>query len=246
MNDLGFALVWLALQVACLLAPAAVLQLLASRRGPASGAWVATWSLGLAAGLGIVTLVTWAGSAWGPIQSIGSTAPAIAIPIALASVPLDAAATEKSSRAEGFPLLDLHWPATWEGLGRHATGPVTVVRAWGRAFALVGLGGMALGLLRLLLGLWAIRLCRRRGAPIDDPAMIGLVEELRMLTGCRRSVEVLEVRDLATPATAGWQRPLLLLPSGWRRWGDSERRAGRRFRQYGRHLHQALRSGPAG
>ncbi len=41
MNDLGLTLAWLAVQVAILLAPALVLHGLASRRGPAPGAWVA-------------------------------------------------------------------------------------------------------------------------------------------------------------------------------------------------------------
>ena len=195
MNDLGFALAWLAAQVACLLAPAAVLQLRASRRGPASGAWVATWSLGLAAGLGIVSLLTGVRSACGPIQPGAAAAPAAAIPATPAPMPRDASVWEDSDRVAGRPLPALRWPAAWKRLGRRATGPAGMVRGWGRAFALVALGGMGLGLLRLLLGLWAIRLCRRRGAPIDDPALIGLVEELRTRIGCHRSVAVLEVRD---------------------------------------------------
>ena len=31
--------------------------------------------------------------------------------------------------------------------------------------------------------------------------------------------------DLTTPATAGWLRPMLLLPADWREWDDTERRA---------------------
>ena len=55
--------------------------------------------------------------------------------------------------------------------------------------------------------------------------MVGLVDELRGLMGCRPTVELREVADLATPATAGWRRPMLLLPDDWRSWEDSERRA---------------------
>ena len=47
MNQLGWTLAWLALQVTVLLVPALALQALASRRSPATGAWVATLSLGL-------------------------------------------------------------------------------------------------------------------------------------------------------------------------------------------------------
>ena len=47
MNDLGLTLAWLSVQVAIFLTPAMVLNALASRRGPATGAWVAVLSLGL-------------------------------------------------------------------------------------------------------------------------------------------------------------------------------------------------------
>ena len=43
--------------------------------------------------------------------------------------------------------------------------------------------------------------------------------------GCRRCVELREVSDLTTPATAGWRHPVVLLPDDWRSWDDSERRA---------------------
>ena len=38
-------------------------------------------------------------------------------------------------------------------------------------------------------------------------------------------VELREVADLAGPATAGWRRPVVLLPDDWRSWDESERRA---------------------
>ena len=55
--------------------------------------------------------------------------------------------------------------------------------------------------------------------------MIGLLDELRGAMGCRRPVELREVPDLTSPATAGWRRPVILLPDDWRSWDDSERRA---------------------
>ena len=47
MNDLGMTLSWSAIQVTLVLVPAAALHALASRRGPASGAWIATLGLAL-------------------------------------------------------------------------------------------------------------------------------------------------------------------------------------------------------
>jgi hypothetical protein len=48
---------------------------------------------------------------------------------------------------------------------------------------------------------------------------------LRIETGCPRAVEARETDDLTTPATIGWLRPVLLLPSEWRDWDVTERRA---------------------
>ena len=57
MNDLGLTLAWLAVQVALLLVPALALHALASRRGPARGAWVAALSLGLVVALNAAAFV---------------------------------------------------------------------------------------------------------------------------------------------------------------------------------------------
>jgi len=136
-------------------------------------------------------------------------------------------AVERSdpSRASdpGRPLLD--WRAAWDRLGRRASGPVERVRPWGWVFAVVAITAMGCGLLRLLGGLWAIGLCRTQGKEVVDESMIGLVEHLQGAMGCRPTVKLREVADLATPATAGWRRPMLLLPGDWRSWSDAERQA---------------------
>ena len=38
-------------------------------------------------------------------------------------------------------------------------------------------------------------------------------------------MELREVADLGSPATAGWRRPVILVPPDWRDWDASERRA---------------------
>ena len=53
MSDLGLTLAWFAVQVTLVLVPALALHALASRRGPASGAWVASVGLGLAVAVGL-------------------------------------------------------------------------------------------------------------------------------------------------------------------------------------------------
>ena len=98
-------------------------------------------------------------------------------------------------------------------------------RPWGNILAAVALAGTAAGLLRLMIGFWAVALCCRRGRPVEDPGMTSLLEELRYEMGFRRPVALREVPDLTTPATAGRRRPVLLLPDDWRSWTDAERRA---------------------
>lgn len=226
MNDLGWTVGWLALQVALVLMPAIGLHMLATRRDPASGAWVATFSLGMVVVLGVLAFVP-------------MTFPEVEQPLAtgkpspsdrrIASTQAGAAnAVGSADRVEGPTgrgRVFEGFRVAWSRFEQKASGPVVRFRPWGRVLAGLGLAGSGIGLLRLAIGLWAVGLCRRRGKLIGDPGMIGLVEELRGSMGCMRSVELREVLDLTTPATAGWFRPMLLLPGDWREWDESECRA---------------------
>ncbi len=84
---------------------------------------------------------------------------------------------------------------------------------------------VALGLVRLGLGLWSMMRLRARSVPIDDRELHDAIEILRAELSCTRPVEVRELAELATPATIGWRRPLLFLPRDWRDWSSDERRA---------------------
>ena len=90
---------------------------------------------------------------------------------------------------------------------------------------MAGIAAIGVGLLRLFIGLWAIRLCRRRGMIVSDPCLIALCEKIRLELGCHQPVEIRDVPELTTPATAGWWRPVILLPDDWRSWDDADRRA---------------------
>jgi hypothetical protein len=89
----------------------------------------------------------------------------------------------------------------------------------------VFLAGAGFCLVRFLLGLGAVRGWRRRSRPVSDAGLMRLLETLAAALGCRRRVEVRETPHLTTPATAGWLRPFILLPAGWRAWSETERRA---------------------
>jgi hypothetical protein len=123
----------------------------------------------------------------------------------------------------GWGLAGLR--VVWNRFERGVAEPAARCRPWSRLLAVVALAGTGLGLLRLVSGLWAVRSCRRHGRVVDDPGMIGLLDELQRAMRCRPPVEIRAVAELTTPATAGSWRPALLLPDDWRSWSDSERRA---------------------
>jgi beta-lactamase regulating signal transducer with metallopeptidase domain len=224
MNDLGLTLAWLAVQVTLVLVPALSLYALAARRSPAAGAWVAALSLGLVVMLSASALLP--GIRRG--RRAGNEQPAATSRPAVAATP--AGASSETRHDTSRPPTDRNrsfagWRAAWARFERGAAEPAARCRPWGGVLAAVALAGTATGLLRLVLGLGAVVACRRRGRAVDDPEMTGLLGELRGAVGCRAPVELREVPDLVGPATAGWRRPVVLLPDDWRSWDESERRA---------------------
>jgi hypothetical protein len=229
MNELGMTLAWLAVSVLLLGLPSLALHALATRRGPASGAWVAALYLGLVVVLSISVLMSGNGRASGrfagtcaefmPARAYGHTAD-----------PSPAAIGHGDAPDRTRPLLGHGWGlaglrVAWTRFERGAAEPAARCRPWSRLLAVVALAGSGVGLLRLVIGLWSVRIWRRHGRLVDDSGMTDLLDELRGAMRCRPPVEIREAADLTTAATAGWSRPALLLPDDWRSWSDSERRA---------------------
>jgi hypothetical protein len=229
MTELGMTLAWLAVQVLLLGVPSLALHALATRRGPASGAWVAALSLGLVVVLSVSALLTESGRAAGRFAEAGAgPVPArgdghAPDPSAEAIDHGDAPDRTRPLLGHGSGLAGLR--LAWTRFERRAAEPAARCRPWSRLLAVVALAGTGLGLLRLVTGLWAVRIWRRRGCVVDDPGMTGLLDELRAAMRCRPPVEIREAADLTTAATTGWWRPALLLPDDWRSWSDSQRRA---------------------
>ena len=96
---------------------------------------------------------------------------------------------------------------------------------WPEFLALVFFASLGLGIARLGLGVWSIQGLRARCQSVDEPELLDMVEILCAELSCSRNVEIRETDELATPATIGWRRPLLLLPTEWRDWNEAERRA---------------------
>ncbi len=225
MNDLGADLAWIAVQVAILTVPCLVAQALASRRGPSSGAWVATLSLGLVVLMnlhGLIVLTGWRGAS--AMNRPPSSPPGVAsVESAVTRSRPVTVADGPSSTGTAWDLSTLR--QAWSRLGRGAATPVEKCRPWGAALAAGALAGTALGLIRLAAGVHAIRDCRRRSWAIDEPGMLRLLTDLRQAMSCPLAVELRQTAELSTPATAGWRRPWIFLPEDWRSWDDIERRA---------------------
>jgi beta-lactamase regulating signal transducer with metallopeptidase domain len=97
-----------------------------------------------------------------------------------------------------------------------------VAAHWRRILAVVYLGGAGLMAIRFGLGLATVRRYRQQSVPLRDRRLVGLLALVRGQLGESRSIEMRESGDLNTPATIGWQRPILLLPSHWTTWSDVE------------------------
>jgi hypothetical protein len=96
---------------------------------------------------------------------------------------------------------------------------------WPQWVAIGFFASAGLGIARLALGIWAMRRLRARSLPIADRELYEAIDVLRAETSCSRKIEIRETADLASAATVGWRRPLLLLPADWRDWNETERLA---------------------
>ena len=110
--------------------------------------------------------------------------------------------------------------------GRVADQPVSPREwRWLSWAALAVMGTMAMGLLRLATGLWAMRRLKSRSRPLLDTAWCDTLDILRAEMGCVKPVELRFSAELDTPATIGWHNVLILLPADWQTWNEAERRA---------------------
>ncbi|MBC7851986.1 MAG: DUF1559 domain-containing protein [Pirellulaceae bacterium] len=85
--------------------------------------------------------------------------------------------------------------------------------------------GAAAGLLQLLAGLIAAQSYRRKSSLVEDKGLHELADVLCAQLRCRSPVELRETSALATAATLGWRKPLVLLPLEWRDWTAEQLRA---------------------
>jgi len=84
--------------------------------------------------------------------------------------------------------------------------------SWTAAFASCWLTGVGVMLVRAMLLVTGARRLRHDGQPLSDPTIVQAFEQLRSRFRIRRSVRVLVVDGLHSPAVAGVIWPTLLLP----------------------------------
>lgn len=210
-----------AVQVTLMLVPSVLLYRMASRRGPATASWVAGASLAATVVMPVLALIPFPRiggfEAWrqGEIQ---------ARTVSTAFWAVRNTSSEPSSESHGpdrlvelrafLEGLEVRGIAPWSGRGRFAG-----------AIAWVVVSGSLVGLARLMIGLWIVRTYLRRSTLVDDPRLLDSLHAVSRSIGVIRFIEVRELPDLPSAATAGWRRPLILLPSDWSSWSDGDLRA---------------------
>ncbi|MCZ6725907.1 MAG: hypothetical protein O7A98_00975 [Acidobacteria bacterium] len=100
--------------------------------------------------------------------------------------------------------------------------PSEVAWSWSQLATLSWVLGSVVVALAFLLGLLRLRAITRSAAPAD-PQLLARARELAAKLGIRRPVRVLSSHRLASPATWGVVRPVIVVPRAARRW-DAERR----------------------
>ena len=220
MNGLALSAAWLPGQITVVLAPALVIQALASRKGPAQGAFVAAMGLALVMLLSVAALVPrLERPGMNPVQTpLPGDREQGSIGANLAPTPVSEPAPSGGARFTSIVAL----VRLWRGVERGAVAPVGAGPSAGAYVAAVGLAGIVAGLARLLVGVIAIQRLCRRASVVRDPEAIALLDHLRGAMGCKTPIELRETVEIGTAATAGWKRPVALLPTEWRDWKPAE------------------------
>jgi beta-lactamase regulating signal transducer with metallopeptidase domain len=249
LQQIGAQLIWTIGQVTIVLSVGMLLYLAARRRGPAMRSLFAAATLAIALVMALLVLSPW--PRWHNI----SLAPAVekslddetnlneladaAKPQAANNVPSQSAAEEATAasttnrRATAMDdprraAIAAFWQSLHDNLATPTDGATVPVQRgwqWPAVLAVIFLAGIAVAVIRLLVGLWAVAHYRRLAAPIDDKCLLAELAELKATIGCDRDVTLCESATVGAPATIGWRKPLVLLPADWRQWNPADRRA---------------------
>ncbi len=241
MNALGMALVWCILQVTLLASLAAILYGLARRGGAPARALAAFAGLMMIVGLTALAFSPWAswhirpGPSSAKLERLNSHKTDVpSIEMVANETGSDAGMSEDQPRpasagstkmSDSLGMFTALSETFLSELRRVPTAAVAESWRWPASVAVLFLIGCGLGLARLVAGLVAVRSYRHDARPITDAALQEMADVLLAELRAPRAVVLCESERLATPATIGWRRPLIILPADWRSWTSDECRA---------------------
>jgi beta-lactamase regulating signal transducer with metallopeptidase domain len=228
MNGLGVMLVWCSLQVTLAVSVALGLSYLLSR-----------WSLRVsrtAVSMGsmlvlVLTVLAW--SPWPRWSWLAASPPAASGTESSSHTPTvdESKAPETAAKRRDERGAAPSHPSTWQSFAQAFSAEMRQVQrrdrggwSWQGYVALLFLSLASFGALHLMFGAIAVQRLRSRARPLRDPAVLGLVKELRTRLNLVAEVEVLESDELTIAATIGWRRPAILLSPDWSHWTPLELR----------------------
>ena len=112
-----------------------------------------------------------------------------------------------------------------DALGQSVETNASVGWTWQHWLLLMVGGAMLIGLIRVIGGLWAVRLFVRTSRPLKARALLEEVDLLRAEMGCTLPVGVRECPQMATAATVSWRKPVVLLSDSWQSWTPEQLRS---------------------
>lgn len=159
------------------------------------------------------------------LNQISSPAPATAVVDRDASVPA-AASTRTTVSADPVAPVAPAPAAVIEHSSTTAAGPVRwqITLNWTALIVPVWLGGVAIVLMLLAIGLARIAWLERSNQPVTDEAWLRLIGDLSLELGLTRSVRLLQSDGPAMPMTWGVRRPAILIPVDADDWTPERRR----------------------
>ncbi len=221
MNELGWNIVWTAARVTIFAVIAVFAYALAARLSPIAAARLSTSAFGI--------LLLLAVAAFCPIPGLwdnGDAPVEQGIASEFDQIPVDDTPQAKHSPDESVDIGTL-W--TFLGSIRKAVrlhhlqpGPD---QQWPAIVAVLFVGGVSLGLLRLAIGIAGVHVLCRRSQAVTDARAQKVMQELCEKMKVARPINLRAAKELTTAATIGWRQPCILLPAAWQEWSDVELRA---------------------
>jgi beta-lactamase regulating signal transducer with metallopeptidase domain len=222
MNDLSIGLARSFWQVTFLTLAAAAVYLLIGRRRPGPAASVAT--LGLTACMGLTILACCPLPAWWT-WTAASPSPVVVRDDGGQSPEVDGDALDAASRrvAPATTGTGVSLSTLLKLISRFEKVPSqsrssTVLIAIVLAAALSSLAWVGIG----IRALYALL---RRSLPIADTQLVEHFQRLKRAMDVHQTIELRASSEVATAATVGWHKPILLLSDDWEVWSEAELQA---------------------